>query len=507
MSNNQNKKLSASLVVGVFLLAGVLGSTSSSQAPPIRIGVVNLAISNFVSRALADKFQKERADFRANQCDLPESGDQEQMFAAESTLIKQYLEKPNELKEIYASYLEYLSPFSEVTLVPIDIDMDDEGLEFLIRNVDAVFLTGGANHFFRKPEDIQLDSAKGGDSDSKAVPTKFTRQIKNIIQKVKQSNDSGFEQIMWGTCLGFEALLVEEASADFRFDHVEDLKQTHSLKIVERVEECECPGDQAQFLLDVGVEQHGSLDQRNRIEISSEETVKTIYKDVNNNDVIQIKTKKDHVVVANSSFSAQNVENYQEQSQTQTVDDTIADLTNSAHYSDDFNLFVNQNLLEHQNDRIFYYNHQNAVTLKTYLDDPKLMDSFRVITVSDLHEFEQGGVPESKDQKSICLESLRSSDSAFISSVQHKKYPFYGVQFHPEKPEFEHDTNIPDSVHSELAVQQGREFAAFFINRVRRAKLRNLVNGKRVQDIPEQYLAKFKFSVKNLAGVDQRYFF
>lgn len=51
----------------------------------------------------------------------------------------------------------------------------------------------------------------------------------------------------------------------------------------------------------------------------------------------------------------------------------------------------------------------------------------------------------------------------FISTLEHKRYPFYGVQFHPEKNLYEWVTgkNIPHGCNATLAAQY---FANFFIN-------------------------------------------
>jgi hypothetical protein len=51
----------------------------------------------------------------------------------------------------------------------------------------------------------------------------------------------------------------------------------------------------------------------------------------------------------------------------------------------------------------------------------------------------------------------------FISTLEHRKYPFYGVQFHPEKNLYEWVTekNIPHGSH---AVQISQYFANFFVN-------------------------------------------
>jgi len=51
----------------------------------------------------------------------------------------------------------------------------------------------------------------------------------------------------------------------------------------------------------------------------------------------------------------------------------------------------------------------------------------------------------------------------FISTLEHKGYPFYGVQFHPEKNLYEWVTgkNIPHGRNATLAAQY---FANFFVN-------------------------------------------
>ncbi|KAH8416334.1 hypothetical protein KR222_008625, partial [Zaprionus bogoriensis] len=54
----------------------------------------------------------------------------------------------------------------------------------------------------------------------------------------------------------------------------------------------------------------------------------------------------------------------------------------------------------------------------------------------------------------------------FVSSLEHIKYPFYGVQFHPEKPLYEFvSSSVP---HTASAVRSSQYFADFFINEARR---------------------------------------
>ncbi|XP_013190528.2 gamma-glutamyl hydrolase A isoform X2 [Amyelois transitella] len=53
----------------------------------------------------------------------------------------------------------------------------------------------------------------------------------------------------------------------------------------------------------------------------------------------------------------------------------------------------------------------------------------------------------------------------FIASVEHKRYPFYGVQFHPEKVPFEWSKNYPRSY---KALKANRHFMDFFVSECRR---------------------------------------
>lgn len=57
----------------------------------------------------------------------------------------------------------------------------------------------------------------------------------------------------------------------------------------------------------------------------------------------------------------------------------------------------------------------------------------------------------------------------FISSLEHKQYPFYGLQFHPEKNLYEWKLNLKIP-HSFNAVQVGQYFANFFVNEARKSE-------------------------------------
>lgn len=59
----------------------------------------------------------------------------------------------------------------------------------------------------------------------------------------------------------------------------------------------------------------------------------------------------------------------------------------------------------------------------------------------------------------------------FISSIEHRHYPFYGVQFHPEKNLYEwvRNKNISHTAH---AVTVSQYFAEYFVNEARKSNHR-----------------------------------
>jgi gamma-glutamyl hydrolase len=60
------------------------------------------------------------------------------------------------------------------------------------------------------------------------------------------------------------------------------------------------------------------------------------------------------------------------------------------------------------------------------------------------------------------------NDLEFISTIEHRFYPFYGVQFHPEKNLFEWVRNKNIS-HTGSAVSSAQYFADFFVNEARKS--------------------------------------
>lgn len=83
------------------------------------------------------------------------------------------------------------------------------------------------------------------------------------------------------------------------------------------------------------------------------------------------------------------------------------------------------------------------------------------ITKDDLHLY------EINDQWKVTSVNRDENDLEFISSVEHSKYPFYGVQFHPEKVIFE--WNLVDNIsHTEKSVKCAQYLSMFFVSECRK---------------------------------------
>ncbi|XP_026323073.1 gamma-glutamyl hydrolase A-like [Hyposmocoma kahamanoa] len=67
----------------------------------------------------------------------------------------------------------------------------------------------------------------------------------------------------------------------------------------------------------------------------------------------------------------------------------------------------------------------------------------------------------------VTSHSTSTGGSKFIASIEHKRYPFYGVQFHPEKTfEWKQSKNYPHTVES---IKANRYFMDFFVNECRKS--------------------------------------
>lgn len=78
-------------------------------------------------------------------------------------------------------------------------------------------------------------------------------------------------------------------------------------------------------------------------------------------------------------------------------------------------VFSKKQLQKMSGKKLFYFHHKHAADLSSSITNPKFAENFSVLAAMN-----------STDHKQI------------ITMVQHKRYPFIGMQFHPEKIQFEH---------------------------------------------------------------------
>ncbi|KAJ0067935.1 hypothetical protein NL108_011735 [Boleophthalmus pectinirostris] len=89
--------------------------------------------------------------------------------------------------------------------------------------------------------------------------------------------------------------------------------------------------------------------------------------------------------------------------------------------------------------------HNYGLTVQTVLENEKLNNFFTILSTN-----------------------VADNGAHFVSTIEGKKYPFYGVQWHPEVNRFQwkSDKNFP---HSYNAVQLSTLLAQFFVNEGRRS--------------------------------------
>ncbi|XP_002166069.2 gamma-glutamyl hydrolase A isoform X1 [Hydra vulgaris] len=97
-----------------------------------------------------------------------------------------------------------------------------------------------------------------------------------------------------------------------------------------------------------------------------------------------------------------------------------------------------------QFDNITINMHEQGISPDVYIKNIKINKMFRILSTN----FDRNG-------------------KEFVSSMEGKKYPFYGTQWHPEKNIFEW-TEIENINHSPTAIHASQHIANFFVNEARK---------------------------------------
>lgn len=115
----------------------------------------------------------------------------DQLSPARYSSVSDFLHDAGYVADNYREWLES----ADVQVLPLLFFNDLDSILSLMDSLDGFVLTGGSESFF----------AYEGE------PSVYLNTVEQILHKAKQINDSGREFPIWGTCLGFEAMLVAES--------------------------------------------------------------------------------------------------------------------------------------------------------------------------------------------------------------------------------------------------------------------------------------------------------
>mmetsp|Transcript_8004 Transcript_8004/g.9079 ORF Transcript_8004/g.9079 Transcript_8004/m.9079 type:complete len:179 (-) Transcript_8004:31-567(-) len=134
-------------------------------------------------------------------------------------------------------------------------------------------------------------------------------------------------------------------------------------------------------------------------------------------------------------------------------------------------------------DVLGYFDAENISNNLTFVRNPKNMNLFGDISPSLENNIKNmnltfnahvRGISPKKFEKhselkasyNILSVSYDRKGVEYISSYEHKKYPFFGSQFHPEKNSFiwKTDLNVP---HSQEAIELGQYISNFFVTQAK----------------------------------------
>ena len=253
----------------------------------------------------------------------------------------------NEMSFFPLSYAKWLISYN-VIIIPIDIKNEPEYILKAMDHLNALLLIGGVTPIYIHNQKITIDG-ENSHAILKREPSDYTKTVKQIIEKAKEINISRRFGI-WGTCLGFESLLIADSDYTLGLNFVGNLDYNSSIHI-------EDPNkDEGKFL-------------------SSELRL------------------------------------------------------NSSKHKD-----------------LFYFNHNWAFTVDNFKSNEKIKDNWEIIATSNTR-----------------------SNHRIIAMVKAKGYPFYAVQFHPEKTEFETGPKV-HAVRTKEAITAAQKLAQLFLKSIEKSK-------------------------------------
>lgn len=220
--------------------------------------------------------------------------------------------------QIPASYVKWIEQ-SGLRVIPIKFDLPLKSIRILLRKINGLVIPGGAANFINQHKCKFIKKIiKVKKKYKKYCASRFMKTVNFILKEAIIMNENNIFFPIWGTCLGFEVILVSLS------------KQT--------------------------------LPRRKINSLNHSQNV--FWEKINSKYFIRMNK---------------------------------SDLNNM------------------QNKKILFYNHIYGILPEDIMKNKYLKDSINIIATTKMDD-----------------------NTKFVSIFEHSKYPFIGVQFHPEKIQFEH---------------------------------------------------------------------
>ena len=261
-----------------------------------------------------------------------------------------------------------------------------------------------------------LSNIENDDKVSRRVQTSYLNAVSSLVNIAKERAQTNTPLYLFGICMGYESVVMSQAGPKHRLNYLENNSKMHSLKIND-------------FNTSIYKDREDYLDEFNYL----------------------IKYYFDYIKKRLGKI------------------------------------------------RTFFFHHNYGYTIKNFKSNPFLSD-FEILTYSDSmvsqpcrntfaqfytrnrdkcyppNMFECLDLRTSK--KPICkilnnrVTTTDYSDrtDSFVTSIIHKKIPFLGVQFHPEKPDFDSKYNPSVSIDS-ITLDVNRLIGRFFVRNIFRKKV------------------------------------
>ena len=245
---------------------------------------------------------------------------------------------------IPGSYVKWLEQ-TGIRIIPLRYDMPIKVIQQMMGIMNGILITGGSTSLFhlhtRRCQFKRVLNKKA------ICKSPYMWKIEYIIKMAKKLNDRGKHFPIWGTCLGFEAMLYSLSNYTLSRKRISSIN--HSL---------------------------------------------------------------------NLNFDSK--------------------------YTDFLQKYFDKDLMDHiSNEPLIYFNHKYAFTPEQINNNKYAKDNIEILSTTKL-----------ENNKNI------------VSMIKHKQYPFIGVQFHPEKIQFEHRSSVKTNVSFE-SIEASHRLAMMFFDQVK----------------------------------------